>query len=721
MENNRGERAGEGGVSFGGEAARGEKVRRISGRDFFEKTGIDGRALGGFGEDVAEPEPETEPEKSEDERSPEERQRQMDWFYEYRDSVFGYVDKMEPVPFRALGDDLRTRDRQNKQRMARKLTVAILADDSRKLKASDYKLDGEEESLIAALAELDDEQIDFIGDSVLERIATPVRKKGAEAVYDDIREDEEATLRLYNLTEGWKKKDDESREISLEEQRKIGAEAVSEVLDKYPTALSFYREVENESRRQRELETDGATDERMAFEESAIRLGRMIYGAQFDYAEVFDDYIAGEVKFSRFLGEAPSIAVKPARLESAEPEVEAPRDEPETFEAPEAEAKPEPEAETPRGGLETPRVSEAEVGTIGGAENLGEIREGTFTGRTGRRIKYRDIRLPKPETEVKPKPVPGVPVFRKGSEFRVIGTSPDKKQAEEDARAVSEWIDKLEREKAEAAEAKVRQAEKTKEEEARRAAEEEAKAKRKEEVFEAREEAKRRFGVRLQRVPEPEETWKKVKANKAVFVSGGELVDIYGESEGRKAEAKPKRYEARDFEEFGLYPETVGSYIVEGKSRDGEEVRRTVIMSSPFRISGGDRGAGVLVWRQKEMTEKGKKKTGKVYKFFPEVYYKRDMDGDKRWLKVEGFAQSAQLGPGTVDYDFMEKEGEGFVRETSEGMSSVLDAYVGDADDYDYIGDKKSGDLILASATKQKAAVRADVGARSGVSRIFFD
>ncbi|MBQ6461200.1 hypothetical protein IJJ36_02075, partial [Candidatus Saccharibacteria bacterium] len=70
------------------------------------------------------------------------------------------------------------------------------------------------------------------------------------------------------------------------------------------------------------------------------------------------------------------------------------------------------------------------------------------------------------------------------------------------------------------------------------------------------------------------------------------------------------------------------------------------------------------------------------------------------------------------DYKFMEEEGGEFVKETSEGLSSVLDTYVEDADDYDFVGNRTSGDLILASATKQKATVRADAGSRSGVSRI---
>ena len=661
------------GATEGATGERGRVVRRISGAEFFEKTGIDGRAL------KEEEVPETEGAKVEkpaefripeieDEEKLEKQRKKLDKFYESMDEIVEDIDGLEPVPFRALDGDKFAREIGNRRRMARKLTVAIITNNPRKLQASDYKLGGEMRYLIRGLDHLSPDQMDLVGDSVLRQIATPVRKKGAEAVYDKIREDEEATLRLYNLTDGWKAKDDENREISLEEQRKIGAEAVNEVLDKYPTALSFRREVQDERQRIMDRvppdasvdEIHSASIEARDFAESAMKLGAAIYGAQFDYAQIFDEFFVDEVMYNM--------------------------DDYDDDDWEEVEERDEAEDVEGVGAVASETEETGNVEGDGVATSEGEKVEPAARPRIFERAAVRG--------------------------FRETG------QEEEDARVVQEGLEKLEREKAEVGRIKILRVEKAKSDAEKEEAERKAQEKRKQEVSEAREEARERFGVRLQAVKEPEAVWEKVKANKAVFVSGGELFDIYGEGEGRPAEMKAKRYKAKDFEDFGLIPDTVASYI-SGKATDtGEEQRRTVVMSRPFRISGGDRGAGVLIWRQEEMSAKGKKKTGKQFKFFPEVYYKRDMDTDKRWLKVEGFAQKDQLGPGAVDYKFMEEEGGEFVKETSEGLSSVLDTYVEDADDYDFVGNRTSGDLILASATKQKATVRADAGSRSGVSRI---
>ena len=252
-------------------------------------------------------------------------------------------------------------------RTARKLAVAIVTEDARKLAVKgDYDVsEGDLDEVRMWLDDLDEDAAYREGRKVIRKIATPIKTEGVEAVYDKIvgrkgeNADNKVLEQLYSFTEEWKTKDkikvDKGEEYTDKDKREMGIDALKELVATYPTAVDFCRHCNflvqgEESKEQVE-----------AFRKKAEKLGRIVYGNQYRYAKVYTEaFLEGKMEVEN---PAPGEEVEEVEAERAERTERAER--PEKPRRVESEAKPESKAEPkaepevePKAEPEKPKESE---------------------------------------------------------------------------------------------------------------------------------------------------------------------------------------------------------------------------------------------------------------------------------------------------------------------------------------------------------------------------
>ncbi len=231
--------------------------------------------------------------------------KRMDTVYDRFDVAYESINNLRVKKFNYSSTEHADRVKENKARMKRKFEVALVTGDAHKLANNgDYAVPATTERMIdQSLTELNEDELIVLGGRVLEKIRTPVQKKGAEAVLEEISltGDDEVLIRLYNMTLDWKEKYSEDREYSKEEQKQAGIESIRELVEVNPTAADF---IKYKNDYLKKLEQDATRDtgsddeayeakiaELETWRSSAEQLGRLVYGRQYDYTEVYEEMI----------------------------------------------------------------------------------------------------------------------------------------------------------------------------------------------------------------------------------------------------------------------------------------------------------------------------------------------------------------------------------------------------------------------------------------------